>query len=113
MNIPLDSDNEDQLLLSRDVEAALLLGDTVEANLLALCITVLLDVLLSTLEDDTALLLVELDSTVSLPFNVELHIINAYIIIVDQTRKMVFCNSIDLGLVAKGVYASHRYLLLN
>ena len=26
---------------------------------------------------------------------------------------MVFCNSIDLGLVAKGVYASHRYLLLN
>lgn len=66
INVPLDSDDEDQLLLSRNVEAALLLGDTVEADLLALRVTVLFDVLLSTLENNAALLLVELDSTVSL-----------------------------------------------
>lgn len=56
----LDTDDEDQLLLSRDVEVASLLGDAVEADLLALGIAVLLDVLLSTLEDDLALVLVGL-----------------------------------------------------
>lgn len=59
-NIPLDTDDEDQLRLSRDVELAALLGDTGQADLLALCIAVLLNVLLSTLEDDATLLLVGL-----------------------------------------------------
>ncbi|CAC9887446.1 unnamed protein product [Aureobasidium pullulans] len=54
----LDADNEGKLGLGRDVERTLLLGDTLEADLLALCITVLLDVGLGALEDDLALLLV-------------------------------------------------------
>lgn len=61
-NLPLDTDNEDQLLLSWDVEGTLLLGQAVETDLLTLLITVLLDVLLSTLEDDTTLLLLGLES---------------------------------------------------
>jgi len=56
----LDAHNEDELLLGRDVEVALLLGNAVEADLLALRITVLLDVFLSTLEDGGTLLLVGL-----------------------------------------------------
>lgn len=56
----LDADQEDQLALSRDVEGAILLGSTSKADLLALSIAVLLDVLLSTLEDDATLLLVGL-----------------------------------------------------
>jgi hypothetical protein len=56
----LDTDNENKLGLGRDIEAALLLRDAGEANLLALCIAVFLDVLLSTLEDGLALLLVGL-----------------------------------------------------
>jgi len=56
----LDADDEDQLGLGRDVEGAVLLGNAGEANLLTLSITVLLNVLLSTLEDDAALLLVGL-----------------------------------------------------
>lgn len=59
-HIPLDADDEDQLRLLRDVELAGLLGNTSKADLLALSIAVLLDVLLGTLEDDTALLLVGL-----------------------------------------------------
>jgi hypothetical protein len=59
----LDADQEDQLGLSRDVEGAVLLGNASKADLLTLGITVLLDVLLSTLEDDTALLLVGLVGT--------------------------------------------------
>lgn len=47
-------------MLGRDVERAILLGKAVEADLLALDVTVLLDVLLSALEDDTTLLLVGL-----------------------------------------------------
>lgn len=58
--VPLDSDDEDQLLLSINMEGTLLLGQSVEADLLALSIAVLLNVLLSTLEDDTALLLLSL-----------------------------------------------------
>lgn len=54
----LDSDDEDQLGLSRDVGRVLRLGNAVKADLLALCVAVLLDVLLSTLEDDAALVLV-------------------------------------------------------
>jgi hypothetical protein len=61
----LDTDNEDQLGLSRDVGRVVLLGDTVEADLLTLSIAVLLDVLLSTLEDDASLLLVGLVGNIS------------------------------------------------
>lgn len=53
----LDADNEDQLGLSGDVEGTILLRSTLEANLLALGVAVLLNVLLGTLEDDTTLLL--------------------------------------------------------
>ena len=56
----LDADNEGKLGLGRDVERTLLLGDTLQADLLALCIAVLLDVGLGALEDDLALLLVGL-----------------------------------------------------
>jgi hypothetical protein len=60
VDLPLDTDNEDQLLLSWDVEGVILLRNTGKTNLLTLCITVLLDVLLGTLEDDTTLLLLGL-----------------------------------------------------
>ena len=56
----LDADNEGKLGLGGDVERTLLLGDTLEADLLALSIAVLLDVGLGALEDDLALLLVGL-----------------------------------------------------
>ena len=59
-DLPLDTDNEDQLLLSRNVERIVLLGNTSKTNLLTLRITVFLDVLLCTLEDDTTLLLLGL-----------------------------------------------------
>lgn len=61
----LDTDHEGELGLSRDVVGSLLLGDTGKADLLALCVTVLLDVRLGTLEDDLALLLVGLQCNVS------------------------------------------------
>jgi hypothetical protein len=57
----LDTDNEGELGLSGDVERALLLGDTLKADLLTLCITVLLDVGLGALEDNLTLLLVGLN----------------------------------------------------
>lgn len=56
----LDTDDKDQLGLGGDVGRVVLLGDAVKADLLTLGITVLLDVLLSTLEDDAALFLVGL-----------------------------------------------------
>jgi hypothetical protein len=62
-DVPLDADDEDQLGLSGDVERAILLGNAGKADLLALGIAVLLDVLLSTLKDDAALLLVGLPVT--------------------------------------------------
>jgi hypothetical protein len=58
--LPLDTDNENQFLLSWNVEGALLFSDTREADLLTLLVTVLLDVFLGTLEDDTTLLLLGL-----------------------------------------------------
>lgn len=54
----LDTHDEGKLGLGRDVEGALLLGDALKADLLALSIAVLLDVGLGALEDDLALLLV-------------------------------------------------------
>lgn len=54
----LDADDEDQLSLGRDESRVLGLSDAVKTDLLTLSIAVLLDVLLSTLEDDLTLLLV-------------------------------------------------------
>lgn len=59
-NLPLDTDNEDKLRLVRDVEVALLAGDTTETDLLTLSVAVLLNVGLGTFEDSSALLLVGL-----------------------------------------------------
>lgn len=55
--LPLDTDDKDQLGLGRDVEGVLLFTQAAEADLLPLCVSVFLDILLGTLEDDAALLL--------------------------------------------------------
>ena len=54
----LDANNKCKLVLLRHVELVLLLGLALQTDLLAVGIAVLLDVLLSALEDDLALLLV-------------------------------------------------------
>lgn len=64
-DIPLDTDNKDQLGLVRDLEVTLLAGNTAETDLLTLSIAVLLDVGLSALEDGGTLLLVGLGFSVS------------------------------------------------
>jgi hypothetical protein len=56
----LDTDNEGKFGLLWDIEGTFSLGHTSQANLLALGIPILLDVLLSTLEDCLTLLLVGL-----------------------------------------------------
>jgi hypothetical protein len=56
----LDSDDKDELVLGGDVVRTILLGQAEEADLLTLLVTVLLDVLLGALEDDTTLLLLGL-----------------------------------------------------
>lgn len=56
----LDTNNEDELVLSWDMERTILLGQTLKTDLFTLCVTVLLDVLLGTLEDDATLLLLGL-----------------------------------------------------
>lgn len=56
----LDADDERQLLLSRAVVAAVGLGLAAQADLVALGVAVLVDVLLGALEDDLSLLLVGL-----------------------------------------------------
>lgn len=58
--LPLDADDEDELSLSRDVGGITIPGDTGETELLLLSLAVLLNVLLSTLEDLGTLLLVGL-----------------------------------------------------
>lgn len=60
VSLPLDTDNEDQLGLVRDVEVTLLTGNASKADLLTLIVAVLLDVGLGTLEDSSTLLLVGL-----------------------------------------------------
>jgi len=60
MNLPLDTDNEDQLGLGRHVVGTRLLGLAGKADPLTLLVAVLLDVGLGPLEDDAALLLVGL-----------------------------------------------------
>jgi len=54
----LDTDNEDQFGLSRNIERTFLLAQAGQADLLALCFAIFLDIGLGTLEDDPALLLV-------------------------------------------------------
>jgi hypothetical protein len=61
--LPLDTDQEDELVLGWDVERRVLLRKSRQANLLALGVSVFLDVLLSALEDNTTLLLVRLLTT--------------------------------------------------
>jgi len=56
----LDSDDEDESWLLLNVEAAALSGDTSKSDLLAFLVTVLLDILLGSLEDHSSLLLVGL-----------------------------------------------------
>jgi hypothetical protein len=59
-SLPFDTDNEDQLVLSRDIERTILFRQTLQTDLLTLLVTVLLNVFLGTLEDDAALLLLSL-----------------------------------------------------
>jgi hypothetical protein len=59
-DLPLDTDNEDQLGLVVNVEVALSTGSAGQADLLTLSVAVLLNVGLSALEDDATLLLVGL-----------------------------------------------------
>ena len=59
-SLPLDTDNKDQLVLSRDIERTILFRQTLQTDLLTLLVTVLLNVFLGTLEDDAALLLLSL-----------------------------------------------------
>jgi hypothetical protein len=56
----LDTDDEDELVLSWDVESTLLLGKAEKTDLLTLLVAVLLYILLGTLEDNTTLLLLGL-----------------------------------------------------
>lgn len=89
----LDADDEGELGLGRDVERTLLLGDTLQADLLALCIAVLLDVGLGALEDDLTLLLVGLSfESVKVGLVVWLPVNR---MCVDQTRKMVNFDNTD------------------
>lgn len=60
-NVPLDADEEDQLGLRSNVGGVVVLGSAGETEPLLLLLAVLLDVLLSTLEDLRALLLVGLE----------------------------------------------------
>lgn len=54
-NAPLDPDDKVDLGLGRDVKVASLSGLPLEPDLLTLLVSVLLDVLVGTLEDDLAL----------------------------------------------------------
>jgi hypothetical protein len=58
--LPLNTDDEDQSVFGRNIEGTLLLGKASKADLLTLCVTILLDVLLGTLEDYATLLLLSL-----------------------------------------------------
>ena len=64
-DLPLDTDDEEESLLGINLEFTRLLGNAVQADLLTLSVAVLLNVLLSTLEDHATLLLVGL-------YNIEL-----------------------------------------
>ena len=89
-DLPLDTDDEEESLLGVNLEFTRLLGNAVQADLLTLSIAVLLNVLLSTLEDHATLLLVGL-------YDIELadaHVqqdrgTTVHYLFVDQTRKMV------------------------
>lgn len=85
----LDADDEDELLLGGDVEGTIVLGNALKADLLALGVTVLLNVLLGTLEDDGTLLLVGLNEAqlASCSYLVLKH--EEFCFLDNQTRKMV------------------------
>ena len=55
--LPLDTHNEDKLGFRRDIVGSFLLAQAMKSNFLTLCVTVLLNVALGALEDDTTLLL--------------------------------------------------------
>lgn len=63
-NVPFDAENEDKLGLGRDVVAAILFAQTSETDLLAFCISVLLDVGFGTFEDDSTFFLPSLQMRV-------------------------------------------------
>jgi hypothetical protein len=50
--IPLDTNDKDKFGLSGDIKVSLFLGETVQADLLALSLLVLFDIGLCTFEDD-------------------------------------------------------------
>lgn len=58
---PFDADNKGQLWLFVHKKSAILFAQTSQANLLAFCIAVFLDVGLRALEDDLPLLFIRLD----------------------------------------------------
>ena len=58
--LPLDADNEDESGFGRHVVRALLLAQASQTDLLALGLTILLDILLGPLENNAALLFVGL-----------------------------------------------------
>ena len=60
LHIPLDTDDEDKFGLLLNVECAILSAQSTKSDLLTLCIAILLDVGLGTLEDGLALVLVGL-----------------------------------------------------
>lgn len=59
-NLPLDTDDEDELGLAQHVEISFLFGEPRKANLFALCLTVFGNIGFSALEDDPTLLLLGL-----------------------------------------------------
>ena len=59
-NIPLDTDGEDQLGLSSDMEGVILLRSALRIDQVAFGLAVLLEVALGTFEDDRAFLFVGL-----------------------------------------------------
>jgi len=62
---PFDTDDEDELGLGGDVIGAFLLAQTSKTDLFTLCIAVLLDVRLGTLEYDATLLFLSLYNSTS------------------------------------------------
>lgn len=112
----LDANNKDQVVLSRDMEGVVLLCETRKTNLLALSITVLLDVLLGALEDDATLDLVGLMEKSLLA---RLHskaqainIVNVFSVNDIRPERWYFCNDIDLKSSWQMYsFASHRKFL--
>jgi hypothetical protein len=84
----LDANDECKLGLSRNVKGTILLGYTSKTNAFDLCLTVFLDVLFGTLEDDSTLLLVGLENLMSASHSRESYCIRCRVM-TPQSRKMV------------------------